>query len=76
MERIYRYVLVVVMIALISWGVWYVISHYQEQSTYEDGVLVRVEPEDRTVSAGIWEHMHDMENKEEKEAINVRKERI
>lgn len=45
MVRIYRYVLVAALIALISWGVWYVISHYQEQSTYEDGVLVKIEQE-------------------------------
>jgi hypothetical protein len=45
MVRIYRYLLVVVLVALIAWGIWYVISHYQEQSTYEDGVLVRIEAE-------------------------------
>ena len=43
MRRIYRYVLVAVMIALISWGVWYVFSYYRNQSTYEDGVLVKTE---------------------------------
>ena len=43
MVRIYRYVLVVILMALILWGVWYVISHYNKQSTYEDGVLVRKE---------------------------------
>lgn len=75
MERIYRYVLVAVMIALISWGVWYVISHYNKQSTYEDGVLVRIGQEERIVGAGVWEYMHDVKNPEEEEVIDVRKER-
>ena len=45
MVRIYRYVLVAVLIALIAWGIWYVVFHCQKQSTYEEGVLVRVEVE-------------------------------
>ena len=45
MVRIYRFVLVAVLIALISWGVWYVVSNYNKQSIYEDGVLVRKEVE-------------------------------
>lgn len=43
MVRIYRYFLVVVLILLISWGVWYVVSNYDKESDYEDGVLVRIE---------------------------------
>ena len=45
MVRIYRYVLVTIMIGLIIWGVWYVLSKYSERRSYNDGILVMVELE-------------------------------
>ena len=43
MERIYRCILVILMVALIGCGVWYVFSVYNQQKLYEDGVLVKSE---------------------------------
>ena len=45
MVRIYRYLLVTIMIGLIIWGVWYVVSSYNERRSYEDGILVMSELE-------------------------------
>lgn len=40
MVRIYRYVLVTILVGLIIWGVWYVVSSYNEQRSREEGILV------------------------------------
>ncbi len=45
MVRIYRYVLVTLIIGLIVWGVWYVYSSYNEQRSKEGGTLVKTERE-------------------------------
>ena len=45
MVRIYRYVLVTLIIGLLVWGIWYVYSCYSEQRSKEGGTLVRVESE-------------------------------
>ena len=51
MVRIYRCFLVGVLILLVTWGVWYVVSNYSKESTYEDGVLVweeiKIEPSEK-----------------------------
>ena len=40
MERIYRWILVGVLVVLLGWGIWYVVTEYGKQSTYDNGVLV------------------------------------
>ena len=45
MGKIYRCVIVGLMVILIVWGVWYVFSCFKEQGSHEDGVLGRVERE-------------------------------
>ena len=58
MVRIYRYVLVAIVIALISWGVWYVVSCYNKPSSYEEGVLVRIEQEGKDITYGTGYSIH------------------
>ena len=42
MIRVYRYVLVTLLIGLIVWGIWYVVSLYNDEGTHEEGILVHV----------------------------------
>ena len=39
--KVYRVVLVIILVIAIVWGVWYCISAYNEQSSSEKGMLVQ-----------------------------------
>lgn len=53
--RMYRCVLVVLMIAAIGFGVWYYTYSYSEQRSIKDGTLVLQELIDKNVSdCGIY----------------------
>lgn len=40
MEKIYRYVLVTILIVLLIWGIWYIYACYQGKGAHEEGILV------------------------------------
>ena len=39
--KVYRFFLVVILVAVIAFGVWYVVSAYNEQRSSEKGMLVK-----------------------------------
>lgn len=43
MRRIYRFSLIVLLVALIGCGAWYVYSCYNERGSYKDATLVYME---------------------------------
>lgn len=49
MERIYRWILIAIVIALVSWGVWYVFSAYNKERVHENGILVKEHTQDKAM---------------------------
>ena len=63
--KIYRFFLVVILVAVIAFGVWYVVSAYNEQRSSEKGMLVK----NGIQQIGTCEernHIEEKENIEEK----------
>ncbi len=58
--KIYRFFLVVILVAVIAFGVWYVVSAYNEQRSSENGMLVK----NVIQQVGMCEERDNIEEKE------------